>query len=47
MEKEKTITIRIDEELHRKIKIKIANEGKTLKDYLVDLIKEDLNIKDN
>lgn len=45
MEKEKTITIRIDEELHRKIKIKIANEGKTLKDYLVDLIKEDLNIK--
>lgn len=42
---EKTITIRVDEELHRKIKIKIANEGKTLKDYLVDLVKEDLNIK--
>lgn len=39
---EKTITIRIDEELHRNIKIKIAKEGKTLKDYLVDLVKEDL-----
>lgn len=46
MEKEKTITIRIDEELHRKIKIKIANEGVTLKDYLVDLIKKDLKIND-
>ncbi|MFU7517653.1 toxin-antitoxin system HicB family antitoxin [Clostridium sp. HCS.1] len=46
MEKEKTITIRIDEELHRKIKIKIAKEGITLKDYLVDLIKEDLKIND-
>lgn len=43
---EKTITIRIDEELHRKIKIKIANEGKTLKDYIVYLIKEDLNLKE-
>ncbi len=40
---EKTITIRIDEELHRKIKIKIANESVTLKDYVVDLIKKDLN----
>lgn len=42
MEKEKTITIRVDEELHKKIKVKIANEGVTLKDYLVDLIKKDL-----
>lgn len=45
MNKEKTITIRIDEELHRKIKIKIANEGVKLKEYLVDLIEKDLKIK--
>ena len=45
MNKEKTITIRIDEELHRKIKIKIANEGGKLKEYLVDLIEKDLKIK--
>lgn len=38
---EKTITIRIDEELHKKIKIKIAHKGITLKQYIVDLINED------
>ena len=45
MNKEKTIKIRIYEELHRKIKIKIANEGVKLKEYLVDLIEKDLKIK--
>lgn len=39
---EKTITIRISEELHKDVKIKIARSGVTLKDYLVNLIKEDL-----
>ncbi|MDO4721441.1 MAG: toxin-antitoxin system HicB family antitoxin [Peptostreptococcaceae bacterium] len=39
---EKTITIRIDEKLHRELKIHIAKENITLKDYLVELIKKDL-----
>lgn len=39
---EKTITIRIDEELHRDIKIHIAKEGISLKDYVVSLVKSNL-----
>lgn len=39
---EKTITIRISEDLHKTVKIKIAESGVTLKDYLVDLIQKDL-----
>ncbi len=40
---EKTITIRLDEELHKQIKIKIAHEGGSLKDYILGLVKKDLN----
>lgn len=40
---EKTITIRIDEELHKSVKVKIAQEGISLKDYLINLICKDLN----
>ena len=43
--KEKTITIRIDESLHKDIKIHIAQESISLKDYLVKLIEEDLHGK--
>jgi predicted DNA binding CopG/RHH family protein len=39
---DKTITIRVSEELHKDIKIKIAQEGVTLKDYVLDLIEKDL-----
>lgn len=39
---EKTITIRIDEELHRDIKTVVAKKGITLKDYIVQLVKDDL-----
>ncbi|WP_084424774.1 toxin-antitoxin system HicB family antitoxin [Caloramator sp. ALD01] len=39
---EKTITIRVSEELHRDIKIKIAKEGISLKDYVIGLIEKDL-----
>mgnify|MGYP002344832642 FL=1 len=39
---EKTITIRIDEKLHRDIKIHIAKEQLALKDYIVGLIQKDL-----
>lgn len=40
---EKTITIRIDEDLHKKIKIHIAQQGLSLKDYIVGLMLKDLN----
>lgn len=39
---EKTITIRIDEELHKDIKVHIAKKGISLKDYLLELIEKDL-----
>lgn len=40
--KEKTINFKVSEELHKEIKIKIAKDGKSLKEYCMDLIKEDL-----
>lgn len=39
---EKTMTIRLDEELHKRIKLKAVKEGKTVKDYILNLVKEDL-----
>ena len=41
----KTITIRIDEEFYKKIKIHIAEKGISLKEYLVMLIEADLSKK--
>lgn len=43
---EKTITIRIDENLHKDIKVNIAKKGISLKDYIVQLIAKDLNSDD-
>ena len=40
---EKTIAIRINEEFHKKIKIKLAENGLTLKDYIISLIEKDIN----
>lgn len=39
---EKTITIRIEDSLHKDIKVHIAQESISLKDYIVQLIKNDL-----
>lgn len=39
---EKTITIRIDDKLHKDIKVNIAKKEISLKDYLVQLIEKDL-----
>ena len=39
---EKTITIRVDEELHKAVKMLIAKRGLKLKDYILGLIKDDL-----
>lgn len=41
--KERTISIRVKEDFYKDIKIRIAKEGITLKDYILNLIKEDLN----
>jgi hypothetical protein len=43
---EKTIAIRIDESLHRKIKFRLADLNMSLKDYILGLIKKDLNDTD-
>ena len=42
---EKTINFKVDEELYKQIKIKTVLEGKTLKDYIINLIKKDLEEK--
>ena len=39
---EKTITIRVNEDLHKQVKIHIAEQGITLKDYIEKLINADL-----
>lgn len=39
---EKSITIRVEEELHKEIKHRIIEKNMTLKDYLLDLIQKDL-----
>lgn len=39
------MTIRVDKDFYRDVKVHIANKGITLKDYLVGLMKEDLNKK--
>ena len=36
------ITVKVDDELHIELKIKMAKEQKTLQDYIVELIKKDL-----
>lgn len=43
---EKTMTIRLDEELHKKIKLKSVQENKTIKDYILDLVLKDLREED-
>lgn len=39
---EKTIAIRVDEEMFKKVKIRLAENGMTLKDYIIKLIEQDL-----
>lgn len=39
---ERNIAIRVDEELFKKIKVRLADNGMTLKDYIISLIEEDL-----
>lgn len=38
----KNIAFQIEDDFHKKIKIKATEEGKTIKDYIIELIKNDL-----
>ena len=42
-EKLKTITIKVEPELHKKLKVYTIEKGLTVKDYLVSLIKADMS----
>ena len=41
----KNIAFQVDDEFHTEVKIQAAKEGKTIKDYIIELIKEDLESK--
>lgn len=40
--KRKTINMRLSEELHKAIRIKVATEDLTITDYILGLVEEDL-----
>lgn len=42
MKKEKGINFKIDEELYKKLKVKLAKEGQTIKQFMLNLIKKEL-----
>ena len=39
---QKTIAFRVEDEFHSLVKIQAIKKGKTLQDYIVDLIKTDI-----
>lgn len=39
---EKAINFKVDEEFYKEIKVKVAKDGITLKDYIINLIRNDL-----
>lgn len=41
----KNLIFKIDEELHKQIKIRAAENGQTIKGYITTLIKKDLETK--
>ena len=43
----KAITIRFSDKLHKALKIKLVQEGKSIQDYVIGLIKKDLNFTDD
>ena len=42
----KNIAFPVEDELHTRIKIQATLEGKTIKDYIVELIEKDLETKE-
>lgn len=43
----KSVTIRFSDVLHKKMKFKLLEEEKSVQQYLIELIKKDLNFSDN
>ncbi len=41
-DKRKLIGVRVDEEMHRQMKLYIVENGLTIQDYLMELIKKDM-----
>jgi len=41
----KNVAFQIDDEFHIQIKIQATKEGKSIKDYIINLIKKDLDTK--
>ena len=41
----KQVTLRLDDDLHKRAKIRAVMQDKSLMQYVVDLIKKDLEIK--
>lgn len=39
---DKAINIKIDDQLYKQIKIKVATEDLTIKDYIIKLVEKDL-----
>lgn len=47
MGKTNNVSFRIPKELRTTVRIKLAREGKTLQQYMCDLIKKDLGLEEN
>lgn len=43
----KNIAFQIDDQFHKQFKIQATQEGKSIKDYIIELIKMDLELKQN
>lgn len=41
----KNISFQIDDEFHKEIKIQATKEGKAIKEYIIELIRKDLDTK--
>lgn len=41
----KTLAIKMDDELHRKLKIYAVNQSKSVKDIIIELVKRELETK--
>lgn len=42
----KTIAFQIEDKFHKNIKIQATKDGKTIKDYIIELIEKDLEQKE-
>ena len=45
IENTRTIAFRVDEEFHTAVKVQAAKEKKTLQDYIVEILKKDIEAK--